>query len=84
MAKGDRITVEDLPPRILTGKEFSREATGSTLREQTDAAQKAIIASCLSQTGASLEGKRMAARILGISESTLYRKLRELNMQNRF
>ncbi|MGI6257805.1 MAG: sigma-54-dependent Fis family transcriptional regulator [Anaerovoracaceae bacterium] len=84
MAKGDRITVEDLPPRILTGREFSSEATGSTLREQTDAAQKSIIASCLSQTGTSLEGKRLAAQILGISESTLYRKLRELNMQNRF
>ncbi len=80
MAKGNVITLDDLPPRILTGKESPHSTSGATLKEQTDAAQRNIIASCLSQTGNTLEGKRLAAQILGISESTLYRKIRELKM----
>ena len=53
---------------------------GKTLREQTDAIHRKIIATCLAETGETLEGKRKAADILGISESTLYRRLRELGM----
>jgi transcriptional regulator with PAS, ATPase and Fis domain len=53
---------------------------GRTLKDQTDAIHREIIASCLAKTGETLEGKRKAADQLGISESTLYRRLRELGM----
>jgi DNA-binding NtrC family response regulator len=55
-------------------------AEGRTLKAQTDAIHREIIASCLAKTGETLEGKRKAADLLGISESTLYRRLRELGM----
>ena len=48
--------------------------------DQLACAEREIIAECLSRTGHSLEGKRKAAEILGISESTLYRRLRALDL----
>ncbi|MEG0392640.1 MAG: helix-turn-helix domain-containing protein, partial [Anaerovoracaceae bacterium] len=71
----------DLPPRITSsGKTISFSKLNGTLKEQTDMAQRSIIDHCLRQTGKTLEGKRAAAKLLGISESTLYRKMRELEM----
>jgi transcriptional regulator with PAS, ATPase and Fis domain len=90
MAPGEEILVSNLPPRIqkalaTQGGEASYNlpnlsAEGKTLREQTDAVHRKIIANCLAETGETLEGKRKAADLLGISESTLYRRLRELGM----
>jgi len=90
MAPGEEILVTNLPPRIqkalaVQGNEATfdfanQSAEGKTLREQTDTVHRKIIASCLTETGETLEGKRKAADILGISESTLYRRLRELGM----
>lgn len=51
---------------------------GKKLKAQTDALHRRIISDCLAETGDTLEGKRKAAELLGISESTLYRRLREL------
>jgi transcriptional regulator with PAS, ATPase and Fis domain len=53
---------------------------GKTLKAQTDFIQRKIISACLTETGDTLEGKRKAAELLGISESTLYRRLRELGI----
>lgn len=90
MAPGEQILVTNLPPRIqkalmLQGVEndfdFASSSTEEkTLKWQTDAMHRKIIASCLAETGETLEGKRKAADRLGISESTLYRRLRELGM----
>lgn len=55
-------------------------ARGGLLKDQLACAEREIIAECLSRTGHSLEGKRKAAEILGISESTLYRRLRALDL----
>ncbi|MEG0156774.1 MAG: sigma 54-interacting transcriptional regulator, partial [Anaerovoracaceae bacterium] len=75
------IGTSDLPPRITSsGKTISFSKLNGTLKEQTDMAQRSIIDHCLRQTGKTLEGKRAAAKLLGISESTLYRKMRELEM----
>jgi len=54
---------------------------GRTLKEQTDAAQRQIIQDCLMTTGFHRDGKKAAAKILGISESSLYRKMRELGIK---
>jgi len=57
-----------------------RTALGS-LNEKTDAFQRALIRECLDRTGHSVPGKRRAAEELGISESTLYRRIRELDIK---
>jgi transcriptional regulator with PAS, ATPase and Fis domain len=90
MAPGEEILVTNLPPRIQkalaasggeTGFDFaSTPSEGKSLKAQTDAVHRKIIATCLAETGETLEGKRRAADQLGISESTLYRRLRELGM----
>ncbi len=51
------------------------------LKTSVDLFQKSIIESCLDRTGHSVEGKRAAAKILQISESTLYRRIKELGIE---
>jgi transcriptional regulator with PAS, ATPase and Fis domain len=51
-----------------------------SLKERLEIYQKLIITEVLEQTGTSLAGKRLAAETLDISESTLYRRLRELGI----
>ena len=93
MAPGEEIQVSNLPPRIQkalatqvdeAGLDFAVPSNladgGKTLKAQTDSVHRKIIAACLAETGESLEGKRKTADLLGISESTLYRRLRELGM----
>ena len=66
---------------------FSQDSAGafygtlSYLEELTGFNKRTIINNCLDITGCSLEGKRKAADILEISESTLYRKLRILGIK---
>jgi transcriptional regulator with PAS, ATPase and Fis domain len=50
-------------------------------KEKMDLYQKQLIEECLAETGHNLEGKIMAAKILNISESTLYRRIRELGIR---
>lgn len=78
MEETDRVQMKNLPDRIkMKPNEMQR---GATLKEKTDACQRQAIEECLKWTGHSLEGKRQAAQRLGISESTLYRRIKELNM----
>ncbi len=80
MENSDKITFSNLPDRIqrtLTERITER----SLLKERMDDYQKKIIEDTLAQTGKSLEGKLIGAKLLGISESTLYRRLRELNIK---
>lgn len=79
MEAGNLISVESLPPYIVEG----RKTNGSIkpLKVQWAEAEKRIIEECLNYTGRSLEGKIKAAQLLGISESTLYRRLKVLGIQ---
>lgn len=79
MARGNMISREDLPPYLV--KERQDFSSIRPLKEQWEEAEKHIIEECLNQTGRSLEGKIKAAELLGISESTLYRRLKALDIQ---
>jgi len=69
------ITVEDLPPEILTTKrEIGPRSTGAT-QSQKDRFLAAINAAGGNRT--------LAARFLGISRATLYRRLKELGIGGR-
>lgn len=78
METGALIRQENLPPHM---RKETQNISAKTLREQCDEAEKRIIAECLRSTGHSLEGKSKAAAQLGISESTLYRRIRALNIR---
>ena len=90
--QGMNIQVGSLPPR-LTSKKYlfplaeppysDHHKTGKqSLKHLTDLYQTKIIEACLKHTGHAVEGKRRAASILDISESTLYRKVRDLNIKS--
>jgi transcriptional regulator with PAS, ATPase and Fis domain len=89
MAPGTQILPANLPPRILrAGKEPGAAplsislspGEAGTLKAVTDRVHRRLLEATLARTGNSLAGKREAARLLGVSESTLYRRLRELGM----
>jgi len=79
METGSEIRLENLPDRIT--KSRKKEHGTKTLKERTDEFQRMIIEECLNETGRSTEEKILAARKLGISESTLYRRIRELGIR---
>lgn len=89
-AKGSQVTVKDLPQEILSGgytpvkvdipqpqtnKNQIVITVGSTLED----AELEIIRKTLERAGGN---KEEAARILGLSRSSLYRRLPKLNMEN--
>jgi transcriptional regulator with PAS, ATPase and Fis domain len=76
----NHITVGSLPDRIQRWSSDSSAITGN-LKERLDHCQKRILQEVLFSTGSSLAGKRKAAEMLKISESTLYRRLRELGIE---
>lgn len=80
MENSSSIGLSSLPDKILSRTSAAASARGGLLKDQLACAEREIIAECLSRTGHSLEGKRKAAEILGISESTLYRRLRALDL----
>lgn len=79
MEEENKITVNSLPPKL---KHVQKKQTGVLpLEIQCRQLEKKIIVDCLEKTGCSVEGKIKAADLLGISVSTLYRKIRELNIE---
>lgn len=81
METGDEIQLANIPDRIINAREGGiSAASGGSLKEQTDLAQRRIITSVLKHTGTTRDGKRSAAKQLQISESSLYRKMRELGI----
>ncbi|MBR0598759.1 sigma 54-interacting transcriptional regulator [Sinanaerobacter chloroacetimidivorans] len=80
METGNQIRLENLPDKIVKRHMESR-TNRSGLKEKMDDYQRMLIEECLDKTGRSTEGKIMAARLLGVSESTLYRRIRELGVR---
>lgn len=79
MEMGREILPENLPDKILKRQRNPNSKTG--LKERMDEYQRMIIEECLNETGRSTEDKIIAAKRLGISESTLYRRIRELGVR---
>ncbi|MEL7654516.1 MAG: sigma 54-interacting transcriptional regulator, partial [Bacillota bacterium] len=73
------ILIENLPDKILKRKRNLSSKAG--LKEKMDEYQRMLIEECLDETGRSTEEKIIAAKRLGISESTLYRRIRELGIR---
>jgi transcriptional regulator with PAS, ATPase and Fis domain len=76
--KGPLISCSSIQPRIM--QTFNVIEHPASLKDALDTFQRDLIDRCLRETGRSLAGKREAAIRLGISESTLYRRIRELNI----
>ncbi len=76
MCEGDCIRPEDLPP-YLTGKNERLPHVGDNLREALKVYERMHIQRVLSQC----RDKREAARRLGLSISSLYRRLDELGLK---
>lgn len=80
MEMGSEILPENLPDKILKRQRNPNSKSG--LKEKLDEYQRMIIEECLNETGRSTEDKIIAAGRLGISESTLYRRIRELGIRS--
>ncbi len=76
LGSGEWITVADLP-RPLRDQDEALPAVGDELREALRAYERIHIESVLRRTGSD---KRKAAELLGLSLSSLYRKLNELGI----
>ena len=88
MEQNDTITVDSLPEKLVRKNKHVNSGSGTgmmhiSLKTQLDSAEKQILRECLNQTGWNLEGKRQAAEQLGISESTLYRRLKQLGLSKK-
>lgn len=76
---GDTIKLQDLPLYLRRGTVKQDEQTGvkKTFRSRLGEAEREIIQAALEETGGN---KTKAARILGISRSRLYEKLKKLGL----
>ncbi len=72
MMNGNQIDVEDLPPTIMSE---GSSVKMPTLAERVHQYERQQIMSVLEQFGNTLEGKKKAAKTLGISLATLYNKI---------
>jgi len=75
MSTTDMITQNSLPMDLLNPKEFEHEELNIDLNI------KWLIDKALKKYGTSTLGKELAAKSLGISVATLYRKLKELEIE---
>jgi len=78
MGSDDLIGIENLPAYLSEQREEAYVI--HPLKDQCAAAEKEILENCLRITGYSLKGKIKAAKLLGISESTLYRRIKSLGI----
>ena len=89
MTEGSIIRVADLPPHILSsspemaafaaksgGSAFQREEPGDDLKSCVHALEKKLIKRALAQGGSTYK----AAKLLGVSQSTVVRKIKELGI----
>ena len=73
LTRGPTISMEDLPPRL---RHHGAPSGGGTLREQVRRFEASLIRACLARYGSGSNAVDRAARELGISRASLYRKLR--------
>ncbi|MEK4027280.1 sigma 54-interacting transcriptional regulator [Pseudobacillus sp. FSL P4-0506] len=73
----DLISKQSIPGRILRSH---KGLESTSLKKQLEAYEKQIITKHLQENGYSVQDKRKVAAMLGISESTLYRRIRELGI----
>ncbi len=78
--KGTRISLTSIQPRILQATQTT-PASALNLKKSIDVVEKEVIIRELAKTGYTTAGKKLAAKSLGISESTLYRRLKELGIK---
>lgn len=82
MEDSQRVQIKNLPDRLKNQGVMEIENRrkwgygGSNLKEMVESYEKYVIEDLLSAEGNSLEDKRRVAEMLGISESTLYRRIR--------
>jgi transcriptional regulator with PAS, ATPase and Fis domain len=76
LSEGNVITLRDLPPHVVAGA--AESATSFALRDVTRRVERQHILAVLAQAQSD---KKEAARLLGISLASLYRKLGELAIQ---
>ncbi len=81
MENTPEIQTSSLPDKIAASG--SAPDTAGNLKSRLSSAERKIISECLDATGYSLRGKRKAAELLGISESTLYRRMRALGLMKK-
>ena len=72
MSEGDKLDVSDIPPDILRIRQL-----GSGKALSLNEMEKQAIIETLAKTG---NNREKAAKILGIGERTLYRKIKEYNL----
>ncbi|MBW1973469.1 MAG: sigma 54-interacting transcriptional regulator [Deltaproteobacteria bacterium] len=77
---GNEISIESLPATLIKYKEKKNilNLRISSLKEQ----EETLIKEAIARFGNTTAGKTEAARFLGISRATLYRKLKKYNMLN--
>lgn len=79
METSEEIRFENLPEKI-TRKYTEEHSSNQSFKEKMDGYQRRLIKECLAITGVSTEGKIQCAKMLGMSESTLYRRIKELGI----
>ena len=80
LASGEKLTVDDLPPEIHRRPgDMAGEQLGQLAGISIEAAEKELIRNTLKMVGGNRE---QAAKILGIGERTLYRKIKEYELND--
>jgi len=77
LATGLKITVDNLPPEIRPAPSDPIGGLGNLVGISLEQAERELIRNTLKQTGGNRE---QAAKILGIGERTLYRKIKEYGL----
>jgi two-component system response regulator HydG len=79
MCRGDKIDVRDIPPEIHQVRQLPGQtrSVGDLGGRSLDELERQAIIDTLSRTG---NNREKAAKILGIGERTLYRKIKEYNL----
>jgi len=74
MSDDGRILIRDLPPRMRRSPAIQKEFTDRKLADIVREAEVRAIRAAVDRYGDSVEGKRKAAKALGVSLATLYNK----------
>ena len=72
------ITLKQLPTYLIAEQEGEAVYTETSLKEVVEAVERKTIARCLKET---LGNKYQAARLLGISRTSLYEKMEKYNIE---